>query len=98
MTDLQPDVPASPPSATDVAPPAARRPPPARRRFTGAILFGLLVAAIALHILIDQFTPYSSEATVQAPVIGVAPNISGTIVEVSSSRTTRPCGRTIPSS
>lgn len=57
--------------------------PPARRNFTGAILLGLLVAAIALHILVDQFTPYSSEATVQAPVIGVASNVSRTIVEVS---------------
>ncbi|WP_295390907.1 biotin/lipoyl-binding protein [uncultured Thiodictyon sp.] len=74
---------AAPPATAVEAPVAnAAVTPPARRRFTGTILFGLLVAAIAMHILVDQFTPYSSEATVQAPVIGVAPNISGTIVEV----------------
>ena len=85
-SDARPVVCAAPPAAAleAPAPPAANAAviPRTRRRFTGAILFGLLVAAIGLHILVDQFTPYSSEATVQAPVIGVAPNISGTIVEV----------------
>ncbi len=95
MTDLPPSAPADASPGASAAPPATAVEAPAslaanaavtaptRRRFTGAILLGLLVAVIALHILVDQFTPYSSEATVQAPVIGVAPNVSGTIVEVS---------------
>src|SRR4051794_22224859 len=55
-----------------------------RRRFSvvGLLLFALFVAALVLHTLFDRLTPYTSEATLQAPVVGVAPNISGTIISV----------------
>src|SRR5215471_10587586 len=58
----------------------------ARRRgflSVGVVLFLLFVVALVLHTLFDRFTPYTSEATFQAPIVGVAPNISGTIVSVS---------------
>src|SRR5207247_4275517 len=56
-----------------------------RRRFSyvGVSLFGLFVAGLVLHTLFDRLTPYTSEATLQAPVVGVAPNVSGTIIAVS---------------
>jgi multidrug resistance efflux pump len=48
----------------------------------GLALLGMLVAFLALHVAMDQRTPYTSEAALQAPVIGIAPNVSGDIVEV----------------
>jgi multidrug resistance efflux pump len=49
----------------------------------GVILFALFLLALVLHTLFDRLTPYTSEARFQAPVVGVAPNVSGTIVSVS---------------
>ena len=56
-----------------------------RRRLLplGLSLFLLFLAALVLHTLFDRLTPYTSEATLQAPVVGVAPNVSGTIISVS---------------
>src|SRR5215471_19312255 len=55
-----------------------------RRRFSfvGLILFVLFLVGLVLHTLFDRVTPYTSEATLQAPVVGVAPNVSGTIISV----------------
>jgi multidrug resistance efflux pump len=60
-------------------PPAPRR---HRRRPVGLILFLVFVAVLLLNTLLDRQAPYTSEATLQAPVVGVAPNVSGTIVQV----------------
>jgi len=49
----------------------------------GLVLFALFLLALVLHTLFDRLTPYTSEATLQAPVVGVAPNVSGTIVSAS---------------
>jgi len=48
----------------------------------GVALGVLLLAAILLNVLFNRFTPYTSETTLRAPVIGIAPNVSGDIVEV----------------
>jgi multidrug resistance efflux pump len=55
-----------------------------RRR---SLLLGLGFAALTLMALLlntafDRLTPYTSEATLQAPVIGVVPSVSGDIIEV----------------
>jgi multidrug resistance efflux pump len=49
----------------------------------GVALLALFLLALLLHTLFDRLTPYTSEATLQAPVVGVAPNVSGTIISVS---------------
>lgn len=49
---------------------------------TGIMLLGAFLVTLLLHVLFDRFTPYTSEATVNAPVIGIAPNVSGMIVDV----------------
>lgn len=57
-----------------------------RRRqfsFVGISLFVLFLVGLVLNTLFDRLTPYTSEATLQAPVVGVAPNVSGTIITVS---------------
>lgn len=53
-----------------------------RWRLAGPAIGGLFLAAVLLHVAFDRFAPYTSEATLQAPVIAVAPNVSGTIVDV----------------
>lgn len=67
------------PDAPQASAPAPRRP---RTGHIGTILLLLFLLALVLHTLLDRLTPYTSEATLQAPVVGVAPNISGTIIEV----------------
>jgi multidrug resistance efflux pump len=62
------------------APRSAQRP---RGAPVGTILFVVFLLVLGLHTLLDRVTPYTSEATLQAPVVGVAPNVSGTIVTVS---------------
>lgn len=51
------------------------------RSRAGPIIAAVFVAALSIHVLFDRFAPYTSEATLQAPVIAVAPNVSGTIVD-----------------
>jgi multidrug resistance efflux pump len=58
--------------------PQAPRP---RRRLAGPVIALTFIAAMLLHVLFDRFAPYTSEASLQAPVIAVAPNVSGTLVE-----------------
>ncbi|HEX3535969.1 MAG TPA: HlyD family secretion protein [Stellaceae bacterium] len=53
-----------------------------RSSVVGLVLFALFLIGLVLHTAFDRLTPYTSEATLQAPVVGVAPNISGTIVSV----------------
>ena len=43
----------------------------------------VFVLALLVNTLLDRLAPYTSEATLQAPVVGVAPDVSGTIVGVS---------------
>jgi multidrug resistance efflux pump len=55
---------------------------PRRFSLVGVSLFVLFLLGLVLHTLFDRLTPYTSEATLQAPVVGVAPNVSGTIISV----------------
>ena len=45
-------------------------------------LIALLAAFLIVLVAMNQRTPYTSEAVLEAPVIGIAPNVSGDIVEV----------------
>ncbi|MGE3874153.1 MAG: HlyD family secretion protein [Parvibaculaceae bacterium] len=65
----------------------AARPPPARparnpvRRLTGIVLL-LCALLFAYSLLADRFTPYTAQATVQAYVVRVAPDVAGRISAV----------------
>lgn len=77
------DAPSDPPAATPPpARPAAGRPGPRPRVPAGAAILLLFLLVLALHVGLDRFAPYTSEARLDAPVIAVAPNVSGTLVEV----------------
>ena len=45
-------------------------------------LLGLLAVFLVVLVALNQRTPYTSEAVLKAPVIGIAANVSGDIVEV----------------
>ena len=51
------------------------------RRWIGVVLAACL-AIFAYNLVADRLTPYSSHATVQAYLIGVAPEVAGKVVEV----------------
>src|SRR3990172_1829315 len=51
------------------------------RRWT-LIVLGLIVILFAYSLIADRFTPYTSQATVQAFVVRVAPEVGGRVMEV----------------
>jgi multidrug resistance efflux pump len=51
------------------------------RRWIGVVLAACLVI-FAYNLTADRLTPYSSQATVQAYIVGIAPEVAGTAVEV----------------
>ena len=72
---------------TIVSPTSVNPEPPAHRsrerRPVGLVLFLAFLFVLLLHTILDRLAPYTSEATLQAPVVGVAPEVSGTIIGVS---------------
>ena len=51
------------------------------RRWT-LIVLGLIVILFFYSIFADRLTPYTSQATVQAFVVRMAPEVAGRVVEV----------------
>ena len=51
------------------------------RRWIGVVLAACL-AIFAYNLVADRLTPYSSHATVQAYIVGIAPEVAGNVVEV----------------
>jgi multidrug resistance efflux pump len=51
-------------------------------RFWIALFFGLIVLLIAYYALANRYTPFTSDAYVQAYVIQVAPQVEGQVVRV----------------
>jgi multidrug resistance efflux pump len=73
-----------PVSSPYTASPSADPIPPDRgqSRVITLVLVGLLAIFLLLLVAMNQRTPYTSEAALEAPVIGIAANVSGDIVEV----------------
>jgi multidrug resistance efflux pump len=69
-------------SAPSPAPPAAP-PKPGKGTKRGAIVvLVLIVGSLAWHFAADRLTPYTSQARVQAFVVPVASEVSGTVLKV----------------
>ena len=51
------------------------------RRWT-LIVLGLIVILFVYSIIADRLTPYTSQATVQAFVVRMAPEVAGRVIEV----------------
>ena len=51
------------------------------RRWIWIVLL-ICVAIFAYNLIADRLTPYSSQATVQAYIVSVAPEVAGTVVEI----------------
>lgn len=62
------------PADADQAPRAVKR--------GGLLVAALIVFSLVWYLAADRFTPYTTQARVQGYVVGVAPQVSGTVVEV----------------
>ncbi len=77
-----------PPSKPDVppAPVGEKSPPPSKpgkgTRLGATIVLTLIVASLAWYFISDRLTPYTSQARVQAFVVPVAAEVSGTVLKV----------------
>jgi multidrug resistance efflux pump len=49
----------------------------------GMIVAVIILASLAWYLAADRFTPYTTQARVQGYVVGVAPQVSGYVVDVS---------------
>ena len=79
MTRVEtPEAPASNASPSTEPPLQDRR----QSKVITLVLVGLLAIFLLLLVALNQRTPYTSEAILEAPVIGIAANVSGDIVEV----------------
>lgn len=74
-----PTPPAKPPPADDLK--SAKPPKDPVRKWTLVVL-GLVVVLIAWRLVSDRVTPYTSQARVHALVVPIAPEVSGTVIEV----------------
>lgn len=86
-TAAAPAQPAAAPAASVLpddlsAPEPTPAPRPQRRIPAGAVILILFFLVLAVHVALDRFAPYTSEARLDAPVIAVAPNVSGTLIDV----------------
>ena len=48
----------------------------------GMIVAVIILASLAWYLAADRFTPYTTQARVQGYVVGVAPQVSGYVVDV----------------
>jgi multidrug resistance efflux pump len=60
--------------AQDEAPKAVKR--------GGLVVAGLILCSLVWYLASDRYTPFTTQARVQGYVVGVAPQVSGTVVEV----------------
>ncbi len=61
-------------AAADEAPKAVKR--------GGVVVAALIIFSLAWYLASDRYTPYTTQARVQGYVVGVAPQVSGTVIEV----------------
>ena len=77
-----------PPQRSDETPvPIGERPPPPAKpgkgsRLGAIIVLILILASLAWYFISDRLTPYTSQARVQAFVVPVAAEVSGTVLKV----------------
>ena len=62
------------------------------RRWT-LIVLGLIVVLFLYSIIAARVTPYTSQATVQAFVVRMAPEVAGRVLEVNGHRQSKGQGR-----
>ena len=72
---------AAQPVATEIDVGTAAPPPNAMRKVI-LIALGLLLILFVYHVLSDRFTPYTSQARVEAFLTQVAPEVAGDVLEV----------------
>ncbi|HBO13787.1 MAG TPA: hemolysin D [Halieaceae bacterium] len=76
MTEPDTPAPEAPPEE-----PRESAPPPAGRR-GGLLLLAFILVSLGWYLLADRYTPYTSQARVEAYVVGVAPKVAGKVTAV----------------
>jgi multidrug resistance efflux pump len=76
----------APPKPDETRLPIGEKPPPPKpgkgSRLGAIIVLILIVASLAWYLVSDRLTPYTSQARVQAFVVPVAAEVSGTVLKV----------------
>lgn len=67
---------------TEASVEAAQEDAPKAVKRGGLVVAALIVASLVWYLASDRYTPYTTQARVQGYVVGVAPQVSGTVVEV----------------
>src|SRR5690606_17070337 len=79
-SDTGADMPSETPPPTE---PAVEPPPPRNPlRRIALIVAGLTLALFLLTIVMERLAPYTAEATVQAYVVRIAPEVTGKVIEI----------------
>lgn len=85
-TDTSVDTPPEPAQGPPAAPeqPAAEpaQPPQNPLRRIALIVAGLTLALFLLTIVMERLAPYTAEATIQAYVVRIAPEVTGKVIEI----------------
>ncbi|MDP5054982.1 MAG: HlyD family secretion protein [Congregibacter sp.] len=68
--------------AQDHSPAAAETPTAPAIKRTAWVVAALILASMGWYLLSDRYAPYTSQARVQGYVIGVAPEVAGTVTKV----------------
>jgi multidrug resistance efflux pump len=74
MSDAEQKLPENDAADAEEAPRAVKR--------GGLLVAVLILLSLAWYLAADRFTPYTNQARVQGYVVGVAPQVSGTVTEV----------------
>lgn len=69
------------PASPEEAPKAVKR--------GGLLVAGLILFSLVWYLAADRYTPYTTQARVQGYVVGVAPQVSGSVIEVNVSNNQR---------
>ncbi|MHA7815803.1 MAG: HlyD family secretion protein [Pseudohaliea sp.] len=76
MTEPDTPAPEAPPREPEESP------PPTAGRRGGLLLLAIIALSLGWYLLADRYTPYTSQARVEAYVVGVAPKVAGKVTAV----------------
>lgn len=71
-----------PPAVEEAEPAPAPAPPANPLRRPALVVLALAIGFFALSILMERLAPYTSEATVQAYVVKITPEVAGKVIEI----------------
>jgi len=80
--DTPPELAQGPPAAPEQPAAEPAQPPQNPLRRIALIVAGLTLALFLLTIVMERLAPYTAEATIQAYVVRIAPEVTGKVIEI----------------